>query len=73
MSAPERFKERDRWTVAEILRHAQTGEKPESDEYREARRVALVDAGLEPDDPTDKPVEEWSSDDHLAEIQKENR
>ena len=44
----------------------------ETDEYREARRVALDAAGLsdEPDDDDDKPIEDRTPDEHLREVQR---
>lgn len=50
MSAPQRYKDREDWSVEDILVHRRTGQKPVSDEYRQARRKALEAAGLEPDD-----------------------
>lgn len=46
MTPPERFKKQEALSVDEILEHRLTGTLPETDEYREARRQALQDAGL---------------------------
>jgi len=75
---PRRYKTDDELTVEELLERdrAQEAGRPvkfETDEYRAAKRQALTDAGLEPDEPTDidgPPDEAWSVEDHLNAIRK---
>lgn len=69
---PERFKPREAWSVAEILEHAKTGAKPETDEYRAAVRGALERDGLDVPDAyaPEKADEEKSVEDFITEIKR---
>ena len=70
---PKRFKDREDWTVDDIVRNQRTGELPENPEWRQARADALERAGLLTDDDraaADPPdPEEATVDDHLRRIQ----
>lgn len=50
--APPRFKDEEDWTPADHDRHLQTGEKPESPEYRAYLREVHERAGLEAPEKT---------------------
>jgi uncharacterized protein with LGFP repeats len=54
MSEPKipRFKNRADFTAAEFLAEKRGELPPETAEYKEARRDALADAGLEPEETT---------------------
>jgi hypothetical protein len=66
---PKRFKELDDLSIEEHLEHGRTGQLPETDEYQEARREALEDAGLY-EELDDEPVDEddMSPADHYKQI-----
>lgn len=66
MGKVRRFKDDDEMTVADWVEHGRTGQRPERDEYRQARRRALQDAGLEPDEEPG----ERSIDEHLEAIRR---
>lgn len=60
---PARFKPQVDWTVEDIVQHRETGEKPETDEYRRYRAEVLERAGLT-DDTTAPALEDMSVEDH---------
>jgi hypothetical protein len=61
------FKSDEEMTTGDWVEHARTGRRPERAEWRAARREALEDAGLEPDDDDpSQDAEEWSVEDHAA-------
>ena len=69
MTTPRRYKELDELSVDEHVRRRQDPDaKFETPEYRDARRAALEDAGLEHDDPADKAPEEMSVEEHARRI-----
>jgi hypothetical protein len=69
--AIERWKPRADWTVGEVVSHEQTGAKPETDEYKQARRDALADAGLDAEgEQGDKPLEDMTPEDHFQRIRR---
>jgi hypothetical protein len=77
---PKRFRDRDELTmdqelaVQQAARRGESAPKFETDEYRAARREALADAGLEPEDgaeSADKPLEEMSVGDHVERLQRD--
>lgn len=78
---PERFKDREDLSVGEtveILQREHRGEiNPaiESPEYKNYKRNALVEAGLEVDEVDDPitPLEDQSVSEHLARIQTRNQ
>ncbi len=71
MSEIERWKERAEWTAEEHLAFNRDGARPENDAYRQARKTALEDAGLEDDtDTTSKPTSELTAEEHLERLQK---
>jgi hypothetical protein len=56
MSDPiPRFKRDEEMTPGDFATYRRTGERPERDEYAEARAQALADAGLEAEDILDDP------------------
>jgi hypothetical protein len=67
---PKRFKDPGEMTVAEHAEHQRTGTVPETDEYREAVKDALDDAGLEPTDDELKDIEDMTPDDHFKQIKR---
>jgi hypothetical protein len=69
-----RYKDDHEMTPGDWLELAGSGKRSERDEYREARRQALEAAGLEPDDDNGPPADigEWTADDHLNDIRKDN-
>jgi hypothetical protein len=64
VTPPERFKQPADLSIDEILEHRRTGELPETDAYRQARRDALERAGLERDDPAPKDLAAMTPADH---------
>jgi hypothetical protein len=66
----ERYKEQSEWSAHEWFTFNRDGTRPESDEYREAKRTALEDAGLESDDDTATPVDEMSVEQHLERMRQ---
>jgi rRNA maturation protein Nop10 len=75
---PERYKQREDYTMDEevaAVQAEQRGDPPprfERDEYRQARREALEDAGLEPEDDAEKPtpLEDMTPEDHFNRIRR---
>jgi hypothetical protein len=63
-----RYKPKATWSPAEFLNAQHGGDPPETDEYTEARRTALEDAGLEDDTEVTDP-NEMTSQQHLKKIQ----
>jgi hypothetical protein len=65
---PRRHKSDEEMTVGDWAAFQRTGERPERDEYRQARREALEAAGLEPDDDAKGPtaLEDMTPEDHFA-------
>jgi hypothetical protein len=61
--------------VVSARRNGKPTPKFMTDEYRKARREALEDAGLDPDDEPGEPVaaEDMTPDQHLARIQEAKR
>jgi hypothetical protein len=75
--APPRWKDRSEFTIEEEVAFQQAERRGESfrvetEAYREARRQALADAGIEPEDPKleQKPLEEMTPADHLERIRR---
>lgn len=71
---PERFKDREDWTPAEIHAHKLTGKAPQTDEYRDYVRQVHEDAGLDPpegDDAPPKDLEDMSPQEHLDRMGRE--
>lgn len=68
---PRRHKTLEEMTPTEHADRQRTGEIPETAEYRAHVRRVHEAAGLEPPDQilADKPVEEWSPQDHFDRIQ----
>lgn len=66
----ERYKSDEEMTVGDLVHFQRTGERPERDEYRQARREALEAAGLEVDDGGGPPaeLEDMNVDDHARRI-----
>ncbi|HEX2161690.1 MAG TPA: hypothetical protein VHF88_07700 [Thermoleophilaceae bacterium] len=73
----KRHKPHKDWTVEDHLRHQQDGTEPVSDDYREAAREALEDAGLEvPPELQEggrKSPAAMTAADHAAEIRRAPR
>ncbi len=67
---PERFKPLREMSAHDFLELQQTGQRPESDAYREYRARTLEAAGLPADDAGPKPLGDMTVADHLARIQR---
>jgi hypothetical protein len=70
--APQRHKSDDEMTVDDWAQFQRTGKRPERDEYREARRMALENAGLESEDAAEGPtaLEDMTPEDHFKRIRR---
>ncbi len=63
MSPPPRLKPREEWSAEDHLRARQDpGHKPVNPEWERERDRVLEAAGLEPDEPTERPVSDMSAD-----------
>ena len=71
MSKTRRYRAIDELTPEEHLAHLRGGRLPETDEYRERRREALEDAGLnEEGDDEDPAPEDMTPEQHLRDIRR---
>lgn len=65
---PAQFKTDDELTVEDQLSMIQGGARPETDAYKDHRRLAATAAGIDPDDADPADLAAWSPDDHLKAI-----
>lgn len=66
---PKHLEDRNDWSVEDHISYAKTGELPINPEWERRRREAMEDAGVEIEvDRSEKPIDEWTVQDHADEI-----